>query len=235
MLCQLVCVDRRYQRMNCFNIRELQGILKRRFFTDLVNTNDFRTLMDESIIGLRFKTNGEAFNTNSALLVYKYGTTTTNKNVTSSFSNVSTVNSRNFLSQSSLDFELLSSLQSMSFGKLSLANSLSFLNGLVQLLFSSFPSYTALLSFVHIPANLKAVLATQFTTNFSLSQLSISATHQTLNNSGQANEFVSSLTSATNNLTSSDSSYIESSSFRNLRFSNPVISYDYKCGNYIRI
>jgi hypothetical protein len=32
MLCQLVCVDRRYQRMNAFNIRELQGILKRRFF-----------------------------------------------------------------------------------------------------------------------------------------------------------------------------------------------------------
>ena len=33
MLMQLVCVDRRYQRMNCFNIRELQGILKRRFFS----------------------------------------------------------------------------------------------------------------------------------------------------------------------------------------------------------
>jgi len=32
MLCQLVCVDRRYQRMNCFNIRELQGNLKRKFF-----------------------------------------------------------------------------------------------------------------------------------------------------------------------------------------------------------
>ena len=32
MLCQLICADRRYQRMNCFNIRELQGILKRRFF-----------------------------------------------------------------------------------------------------------------------------------------------------------------------------------------------------------
>ena len=24
MLCQLVCTDRRYARMNCFNIRELQ-------------------------------------------------------------------------------------------------------------------------------------------------------------------------------------------------------------------
>lgn len=34
-LCQLVCVDRRYQRMNCFNIRELQSILRNRFFEEL--------------------------------------------------------------------------------------------------------------------------------------------------------------------------------------------------------
>ena len=32
MLCQLVCLDRRYQRMNCFNIREVQALLKGRFF-----------------------------------------------------------------------------------------------------------------------------------------------------------------------------------------------------------
>lgn len=57
MLMQLVCVDRRYQRMNCFNIRELQGILKRKFFTDLVNTNDHRDFLNQSIIGLRFKSN----------------------------------------------------------------------------------------------------------------------------------------------------------------------------------
>ena len=57
MLMQLVCVDRRYQRMNCFNIRELQGILKRKFFTDLVNTNDHRDFLNQSVIGLRFKSN----------------------------------------------------------------------------------------------------------------------------------------------------------------------------------
>jgi len=55
MLCQLVCVDRRYQRMNCFNIRELQGILKRRFFTDLINSADHHQLLNTSIIGIRFK------------------------------------------------------------------------------------------------------------------------------------------------------------------------------------
>lgn len=57
MLCQLVCTDRRYARMNCFNIRELQGILKRKFFTDLINSHDHRFLLDKSMIGVRYKSN----------------------------------------------------------------------------------------------------------------------------------------------------------------------------------
>lgn len=38
-LCQLVCIDRRYQRMNCFNIRELQSLLRNRFFDETVPLN----------------------------------------------------------------------------------------------------------------------------------------------------------------------------------------------------
>lgn len=65
MLCQLVCVDRRYQRMNCFNIREVQSLLKRKFFTDLINTHDSHVLLNKSAIGLRFKlNNGSSLNTN---------------------------------------------------------------------------------------------------------------------------------------------------------------------------
>lgn len=79
MLCQLVCVDRRYQRMNCFNIRELQGILKRRFFTDLVNSNDHRDLLNNSMIGLRFKSNSNLALDNDMLSFYNYGTTLTAK------------------------------------------------------------------------------------------------------------------------------------------------------------
>ena len=30
MLCQIACIDRRYQRMNCFNIREVQTLLRSR-------------------------------------------------------------------------------------------------------------------------------------------------------------------------------------------------------------
>lgn len=72
MLCQLVCVDRRYQRMNCFNIREMQSLLKRKFFTDLINTKDHRLLLDKTSLGLRFHlSSGEIYRSN-ILLSYLY-------------------------------------------------------------------------------------------------------------------------------------------------------------------
>jgi len=73
MLCQLVCVDRRYQRMNCFNIREVESLLKGRFFSDLVNTYDNRLLLNDSIIGLRFKTTNLTTIGHNILLFYNYG------------------------------------------------------------------------------------------------------------------------------------------------------------------
>jgi hypothetical protein len=79
MLCQLVCVDRRYQRMNCFNIRELQGILKRRFFSDLVNSNDHHTLLNDSMIGLRFKLNNTQCIEPDIFTFYNFGTTDISK------------------------------------------------------------------------------------------------------------------------------------------------------------
>lgn len=99
MLCQLVCVDRRYQRMNCFNIRELQGILKRKFFTDLVNSNDHRDLFDKSIIGLRFKNNNQLNINHDMSLFYNFGTTTSSKTKSTLFNNnysLSTITGYNF-------------------------------------------------------------------------------------------------------------------------------------------
>ena len=69
MLGQLVCVDRRYQRMNCFNIREVQSLLKRKFFHDLVISADYHTLLNNTIINLRYKTNNlSVLDSNSYLL-----------------------------------------------------------------------------------------------------------------------------------------------------------------------
>ena len=73
MLCQLVCVDRRYQRMNCFNIREIQSILKRRFYTDLINTHDHHIFLDKTAMGLRFKTDNINNINSNIFIFYNYG------------------------------------------------------------------------------------------------------------------------------------------------------------------
>jgi len=73
MLCQLVCTDRRYARMNCFNIRELQGILKRRFFTDMVNSHDHRDILGSSMISAKFKLNTSENINLDATLFYNWG------------------------------------------------------------------------------------------------------------------------------------------------------------------
>ena len=65
--------------MNCFNVRELQGNLKRKFFTDLVNSNDHRDFLNQSILGMRFKTNNNLAITPDMEAFYNFGTTTTSK------------------------------------------------------------------------------------------------------------------------------------------------------------
>ena len=79
MLGQLICLDRRYQRMNCFNIREVQSLLKRRFFTDLINSNDHHELLDQTMLGLRFKTNNLNSLNSHLILHNNFGLTPTGK------------------------------------------------------------------------------------------------------------------------------------------------------------
>jgi len=90
MLCQLVCLDRRYQRMNCFNIREVQALLKGRFFNDLVNSHDHHEFLNKTVIGLRFKTNNLDSIQPSTLLFYQFGVysnlNTRSQSYTSSYS-----------------------------------------------------------------------------------------------------------------------------------------------------
>lgn len=85
MLCQLVCVDRRYQRMNCFNIREIQSILKRKFFTDLINTHDHHQLLGKSALGVRFRTSNINSVNSNIFVFYNYGTEFAPKVKTGSF------------------------------------------------------------------------------------------------------------------------------------------------------
>jgi hypothetical protein len=80
MLFQLVCVDRRYQRMNCFNIRELQGILKRRFFPNLINLNEHHQILNSSMINLRYKNHNFNLIEPDQIMFYNFGILSNIKN-----------------------------------------------------------------------------------------------------------------------------------------------------------
>ena len=88
MLCQLVCVDRRYQRMNCFNIRELQSMLKKRFFDDLILSHDYHNLLNNSMVNLRFKLNNTSAITSDILQFHQFGITNTLKQKTLTFNSL---------------------------------------------------------------------------------------------------------------------------------------------------
>lgn len=72
VLAQLVCVDRRYQRMNCFNIRELQSLVRKRFFFELLNENQFNNVLNQTIIIERFNNNNEFINKNTNIVFNFY-------------------------------------------------------------------------------------------------------------------------------------------------------------------
>jgi hypothetical protein len=109
MLFQLVCTDRRYARMNCFNIRELQSILKDRFFVDLVSSHDHRDLFSETMLGLRYKSNSENNSDLEITNFYNFGLLNTNLNKIESFSNNASYSNKSRLELSFLDFKFLSS------------------------------------------------------------------------------------------------------------------------------
>lgn len=108
MLGQLICLDRRYQRMNCFNIREAQAILKKRFFVDLINSNDHHTLLSKTMLGLRFKTQDLSVIRPNGHLASTFGLTRllANRSFASSLSleNVRTSSLDAFFSQKLLSF-----------------------------------------------------------------------------------------------------------------------------------
>ena len=71
MLVQLVCLDRRYQRMNCYNIREIQTILKSKYTPNTVDSSDVRFSLNDTTIGLRYQLGGLDFINNSFLTYYQ--------------------------------------------------------------------------------------------------------------------------------------------------------------------
>jgi len=59
--------------MNCFNIREVQSLLKRKFFVDLINSKDQRTFLNTSALGVRFKSESLTSINSNTINFYFYG------------------------------------------------------------------------------------------------------------------------------------------------------------------
>jgi hypothetical protein len=71
--------------MNCFNIREVESLLKSRFFPDLINSHDYRVLLTNTTLGLRFKLNDLGAIDNAFLLFNYYGIDKSSKLKTTSY------------------------------------------------------------------------------------------------------------------------------------------------------
>jgi hypothetical protein len=55
MLSQMVCIDRRYQRMNCFNVREIQTLVRARYHPSKVESKVTNEFVAELLLLLRHR------------------------------------------------------------------------------------------------------------------------------------------------------------------------------------
>jgi len=229
MLCQLVCTDRCYARMNCFNIRELQSILKNKFFTDLVNSHDHRDLLNQSMIGLRFKQNNSLNLDLDMTSFYKYGLHENNLNKYYNFKQSITSNQK--LSLTIYDYSALQifNLNFSSFYINFLQNFKLFSSELFNIVLSlSFPSF---LSF-----NTIQMLAKSLSLNFSLLNIFNYdiLTYSSATKNDNYNPTTGILNTSMNASKDSLNIYVEGSvSQRITRFNTVFINYDYKTGHYL--
>jgi len=240
--------------MNCFNIRELQGILKRRFFTDLVNSNDHRELLDSTMIGLRYKTNGLNSIEPDMPLFFNLGTTNSNKTKQTHLnpyvnllledkagdtSFLGLIKSYHLYLNNLIDArvdELINSIKGLTSGSnnsLKLSLNLRLRNFTLSSFFEKLQTEILLLTNISLTNILQSVFSINlFNMDYSFSnKTSFESNVKTTNI-----EYSSEVTSSIEHVTENEVRYTEyTSMFRNLRFFNPLVSYDYKSGNYLGI
>jgi hypothetical protein len=220
--------------MNCFNIREIQGILKRKFFTDLFNSNDHHDLLNSTMVGLRYKTNGISSIDQNMTLFYNYGTLNTPKVKYLSYKSKFLDQEeritffRQFVSFYNLNciFNFLSNLKDMCLNIIIL-----FTKDLVTIKLN-------LLNINFLLTNLKPSLLVNYlflpnSEIFNKFFLSNSFNTDTNSNSIKYSSELTNNFNATFDTSFKGTEY--TNSFRYLRFFNPLISYDYKSGNYLGI
>jgi len=79
--------------MNCFNIREIQTLLKARFYADLLHESSRHLFLSKTTINLRFKLQDLNFLNLNSLLINRYGVYTglTNKSQTYAFNSTNSL------------------------------------------------------------------------------------------------------------------------------------------------
>jgi hypothetical protein len=205
--------------MNCFNIRELQGILKRKFFTDLVNSHDHKKLLDKSMIGLRYKSNSNLNLDPDMLSFYNFGIHSSINIHNTTFTNNSILG----VKTNNVNFTLFNFLLNKSF----------------RLSYNQFTDYIVALAFFNINSlfilpNFYVLLKTLYSNLIflninSLLTIRLNKINKTNNNIEYTSDF-----SNKNFLDFSSNNFTEvSSSQRVSRFSTSLINYDYKTGHYI--
>lgn len=227
MLCQLVCTDRRYARMNCFNIRELQSILKNKFFTDLVNSHDHRDLLNQSMIGLRFKQNNTTNLDLDMTSFYKYGLHETNLNKYYNFRNISINN----LNLSNYEYKLLQ-LFNVNFTSM-LLNFISSIKLIITELFTFFYGFN--LSIPTISSFFPSFFKTM-SFNFSLliTPNYYSAFYQNSESTINLERNTGVLNLTTSRNQDNLQAYTENSTNQRVtRYNTIFVNYDYKTGHYL--
>ncbi len=223
MLLQLVCTDRRYARMNCFNIRELQGILKRKFFTDLVNSHDHKNLLEKSMIGLRYKTNSNINLDLDTINFYNFGTHLNKNNISLNYIN----NNISLKSIASKKFYFPMDLILKKYYKFSYNFIFDFSSVFTLFNINSFlclPSINFLVKLFF--NNFYFLSSNNYISSFNLNYLNYNSTSEKISYILDSNS-----ASVTNNV---DQQFLENTqNQRFTRFNNLLINYDYKTGHYI--
>lgn len=230
MLCQLVCTDRRYARMNCFNIRELQSILKNKFFTDLINSHDHRDLLNQSMIGLRFKQNNALNLDLDITSFYKYGLHENNLNKYYHFIQPQRSNLEPSLSTFYFNIISIFNLNFSSFYMNWAQNIKLFSFELYYLIISfSFPSFLSL--------DLFKTLFKTFSLNlnlFNIFNYNILTYNYNPNVSNNNNSQTGVLNTTVNFNMDIGQMYTETSTSQRItRFNTVFVNYDYKTGHYL--
>jgi hypothetical protein len=222
--------------MNCFNIRELQGILKRRFFTDLVNSHDYKDILNTTMLGLKYKFNEQTNLNLDSTLFYNWGILKSPVNNIYKFKDLTPSHTRNFSSY--FDIYVHSFLKiTVNFSSMFYYLTTYFIN-FINLFFSLFSFIPFIFSFFSATifntffVGVTGVFLVNSTCiKFSLSNVIYSVT-SFLDKDSYASSFLTKTISADEAL--DKFSFLEHSKHqRSTRFTNSLISYDYKTGHYL--